>query len=417
MPDRPLSSIQGNILKSFARDSARYLMLRFSEGAGADLCSRLGRILPNYVTSAWCQAEMTERWKQNGKKNGATAPVGMFGLSYTGYQRLGRQVHACTDPELGSNEFQHGFANGTYWPGSVDLWEPSYRIGLDAFLMLADSDAGRLAALTDRAQQDLKGTADVVVQECGSRLYADPSRPAAIEHFGFRDQVSRGVDPETLLTEESDSDPDSGVGCFGVFMKIEQHVDKFSQQVDELSSLYAKLHAPFPASKVRASTVGRYPDGKPMATTNGGFDDFDFRNAADADRCPMQAHIRVMNPRDGTSSNPVVRRGIPYGPGPSDGATPDASRGLLFLGLHRTLLDFLALMVRAKSLRDPLLSRSSLWDSTSTGPTHCPHGFRAQRWKIDGVEACYPFADVTTIRGGEYFYIPSMDFIHRLGSS
>src|SRR5215470_9189979 len=124
MLDRPLSSIQGNILKSFARDSARYLMLRFSEGAGADLCSRLGRILPNYVTSAWCQAEMTERWKQSGKKNGATASVGMFGLSYSGYQRLGRQVRACTDPELGSSLFQDGFGHGKYWPGSVDAWQP-----------------------------------------------------------------------------------------------------------------------------------------------------------------------------------------------------------------------------------------------------------------------------------------------------
>lgn len=163
--------------------------------------------------------------------------------------------------------------------------------------------------------------------------------------------------------------------------------------------------------------IGRHENGEPLARLNSeDLDDFDFRGDPQASRCPVQAHIRVMNPRDGRPAVPVVRRGMSYGPPFSNAASAEVPRGLLFLGLHRGLLDFLKLMARATNLRDPILSDSEAWDcsDTSDDGTHCPHGFRAQKWNIAGKEVCYAFADVSTLRGGEFFYIPSMNFIRQL---
>jgi len=40
-----------------------------------------------------------------------------------------------------------------------------------------------------------------------------------------------------------------------------------------------------------------------------------------------------------------------------------------------------------------------------------------QTWTIQGSEICFPFANLTTLRGGEFFYIPSMRLIRKLADS
>jgi deferrochelatase/peroxidase EfeB len=64
--------------------------------------------------------------------------------------------------------------------------------------------------------------------------------------------------------------------------------------------------------------------------------------------CPVWAHVRKVNPRDGQNDLPedaqnlqLLRRGIPFGPAFVDGAPAAAtiSRGLLFLAYQRNIAE------------------------------------------------------------------------------
>ena len=412
MPNRPHSSIQGNILKGFARKYAKYLILRFDQGDAKERRTKLAGILESHVTSAWRQAEITEVWRQTG----ASAPVGMFGLSYSGYRELGLASQAPKDRSLGGRLLESTMKRPiSYRNPDISLWEQGYADRIDAFLLLADDDEERLGNTVTAVRDAIGEIATITVQEHGCKLTADQGDGSVeVEHFGFRDQLSGSVDPETILTRENEQDPDSGLGCFAVFMKLEQHVEEFNRRLTELASIYSKMHAPVRQRDVGAMVMGRYKNGVPLATLRGDLDSFDFRDDAAGDKCPLQAHIRVMNPRDGKPPIPIVRRGMSFG-SPEVGAAAPA-RGLLFLALHRSLLEFLGLMSRALVLRDPILASSVDWNPEGTETTHCTHGVRAQRWKAGDAEVCYPFADVTTLRGGEFFYVPSMDFLRGLGA-
>jgi deferrochelatase/peroxidase EfeB len=408
MPDLPLCSIQGNIVKSFRRNHGTYLMLRFH----ADIQEKraaLAVFLDSCVTSACQQREIAETSRDSGQSH----PLGMFGLSHQGYERLGLQRRAPQDIELGADLFRNPKAVTHYFGPDSKFVEPQYVNGADAFLLIADSDKGRLTRKVRAATDALKEFAADVIPEHGYRLLAQTSSgQQAIEHFGFRDEISKGPDPESVLTDEpKEPGYPSGLGCYAVFMKLEQDVAAFNSKVDELSSLFMKLHvAAFP-DEVRARIMGRAAySGKPVGRPDADLEAFDFSDDPKGEICPLQSHARAMNPRDGRKPV-IVRRGLSYGP-----VKPGrkGARGLLFLGLQRSLLEFSGLMARAGNLRDPILSRSETWDTTATADTHCPHGFRAQVWHVMGREVCFQFADVTRLRFGQSFYIPSMDFIRNL---
>ena len=416
-------SIQGNIRKGYGREHGVYMMLRFCDGI-KDSRNCLQRVLEKYVTSACQQEQITADWNKNGRVQ--SIGVGMVGLSYSGYQKLGLTSMSPSNPDLGVELFKDRLSISRYRKVDLTHWEPAYVDSIDAFLLLADDNKGRLKGTVSCATNDLAGLATVVTTEYGYPLRRDASKTSeGIEHFGFRDQVSKPVEAETLLTRGdrlAKGAPEEVSGCFAVFMKLEQNVAKFNQHVDELADFYAKMHVPVTAEDIAARAIGRQRDGTPLASSVTGLDEFDFKDDPKGDLCPQQAHIRVMNRRDGSEPIPIVRRGMSYGrplndqEGTDVASLPSQGQGLLFFSLQHSLLDFLGLMVRAVQQRDPLLSNSSDWTGESTGDTHCPHGYRAQLWKVGGREFCYAFADVTTLRGGEFFYIPGMDFIHGLGS-
>jgi hypothetical protein len=110
-----------------------------------------------------------------------------------------------------------------------------------------------------------------------------------------------------------------------------------------------------------------------------------------------------MNPRDGSPDPVIIRRGMVY------------ERGLMFLSLHRSVMDFTSLMFRAERARDPILSSAAEWKPDFTPANGCVVGRKpGQKWEFEGQTVCYSIADLTTIRGGEYFYIPSLSFLRRL---
>src|SRR5215475_6979197 len=63
----PADEIQGNILKSFARQYATYLFVRFSDDAGR-VRPALQGLLSRFVASAARQADLAAEYEKSGRK-------------------------------------------------------------------------------------------------------------------------------------------------------------------------------------------------------------------------------------------------------------------------------------------------------------------------------------------------------------
>jgi Dyp-type peroxidase family len=134
-------------------------------------------------------------------------------------------------------------------------------------------------------------------------------------------------------------------GSYLVLRKLHQDVAAFRSLVGE-----AGRHFPGGPELLAAKIVGRWPDGTPLALSPDAPDpaladdparinDFRFSDDPDGLRCPLGAHVRRANPRDGagiggvmTTRHRILRRGVPYGPRLADGSTDDGvDRGLVFV--------------------------------------------------------------------------------------
>ena len=389
------TDIQGNILNPFARPYAKYLFVQFTAKPSVAR-ARLHKLLNQMVTSAAKQAEVTAGWRANGKKRSAQT-VGMFGVSHQGLLKLERTAHAPLAPELGLEHFQAGMRQPQLplWEPEADRWQGEYRHErLDAFLLLCDDDQDRLELTATAAKTQLANFARVTVEETGSAIGALGN---AHEPFGFRDGVSGIPDPTSVFVPEPAAA--GGFGCYATFAKFAQHVEKFRQTAEAIEALAKSQGLALTADQVGALAVGRQRDGTPLAPSGpNGINDFTFKDVS-ASTCPFHAHIRAVNPRDGLPSFELIRRGMPY---PACG---ERGPGLLFLSFQRSPMEFLGMYYRARLKSDPILAQSSQW---AFGPAG------GQRWPAGGQEIGYPMTDLTTLLGGEYFYMPSMNFISKL---
>jgi hypothetical protein len=192
-----------------------------------------------------------------------------------------------------------------------------------------------------------------------------------------------------------------------VWLKIEQHVERFRKASAELCARAAAHGVQMEPAQIEEMCVGRRRDGTPLALQTNGDNDFTLRDVPAA-LCPFQAHIRAMHPRQGEPTRLIVRRGMVYG--------TEQAGGLMFLAFLRSLHDFLFLVQRSIRWRDPILANSSHWTLDDTSPVRgMDRGRPAQKWNLAGEEIHFPIADLTTVRGGEYFYIPSLNFLRGLG--
>lgn len=265
-----------------------------------------------------------------------------------------------------------------------------------------------------------------------------------------RPLVPREKDPDNLLPDDVEGSGRRDLGRNGtylVFRQMSQDVKKFwtfiqEQARDEKSG--ADADAPI---RLASKMVGRWPSGAPMVRAPD-HDDPDLARENDfryhdedpsGHRCPIGSHIRRTNPRDDLGPDPgseqsietnklhqILRRGRAYGTPVADSMDPrdimdaDASgeRGLHFICLAANLrrqFEFLqhswANNPKFNGLYDdpdPLIG-----DRHRSG-TDRPNCFTEQgqpvRRRITGMP------NFVTIRGGEYFFLPSLQAIRYLAS-
>ena len=415
-----LGDVQANVVLRHGRPVAAHVFMRFDDRRTRDVKARLAAFASAHVRS--CADQLAGRADARSFANVL--------LSAAGYRTFGLEPPA-------DRAFAGGMKRANLNDPPVDTWEPTFRHDLDAAVVVFANDRDEIGDML-AALAPLRELAVVYGVELGEEL------PGGIEHFGFVDGISQPLfldeqiaasrhatpagaaswDPATPLHVVLADDPygasDASLGSYFVFRKLEQHVARFERGVQNMAA-----HLDVSAELAGAMVVGRFKDGTPLAVAGragtGPRNDFTYAGDPAALRCPFASHVRRVNPRgefDAVAHTPdvqnrIARRGIPFGrPG-------DERVGLLFACFQADVGSQFELIQNnwcnfphfpvLHSGPDPLVGRRNTWDPTT-----------GQKWGPPDAAGAFPtfaFPECVTMRGGEYFFAPSIRFLTGLSAA
>ncbi|MDB9306407.1 MULTISPECIES: Dyp-type peroxidase [Cyanophyceae] len=466
-----LNEIQGNILKSHGRNHAVYLFLKF-QGDKEAAKQWIGHFSHMYVNSALEQAEQAKLYRHNKDVPGKL--FANFFLTRAGYMHLGYTYQQLPNEDAFRQGMQDPNMQNELGDDSQQ-WEKGFQNEIHALVLLASDkivgprtkeaklleqkdqtklrqQPALLAQKVEKIKQELAAIAEVVHEEQGYVL-RDEKTGEEIEHFGFRDGVSqplflkRDIEKERQNSDFSKWDPraplnlvlfkdplgqkDESYGSFLVFRKLEQNVGGWNKDVVE--NLAQKLKGSGTANPALAGayTMGRFQDGTPVVldqTSSGKQpedNNFNYQDDQEGLKCPFHSHIRKVNPRGDTpvlleeeKMHRIVRRGINYGDLPSQ--EPEKDAGLLFMCFQASLASQFNFMQKAWAKERNFVRRDVGTDivigvekknaqgDAATESYNWPAQWGAtEKEKVD-------FTHWITMKGGEFFFAPSMSFLKSL---
>ena len=455
-----LEAVQGNIIKGQGRDHTAHIFLVFPPDAVA-MREWIAGFAATRVTSARAQHEQTLAFR---RKRDAGAPFVSLLLSAQGYTALGLDDRAPADPLFRAGLRRHNEVSpDPINDPPVATWEPGYREGVHAMVLLADDDRARLDALESTLVADVAALGMRSFVERGDKLlynFGPPRGVLEIEHFGHQDGVSnprmvvadieeeraaRGAqhwDPQAALDLVFVDEPGSGAhGSYMVFRKLEQNVRAFHEAKTGLARLLA-----IDVDGAATLMVGRHRDGTPVmptTTLDPRADPNDFTYADDrpqdgvpARMCPFHAHIRRTNPRGDVPhyigapeaferSMRIARRGITYGErpylyNPDPSVLPSAGVGLLFMSFQANLRQFAIQQSGSDSDTFPFVSQGAFSGlETVIGQAADAANVRPQVFPYQDANGPAAVREMRMINfvkmmGGEYFFAPSLTFLRSL---
>ena len=470
-----LNEIQGNILKSHGRNHAVYLFLKFNdniEAAKQWIGSFSHRYVTSALEQAE-QAKLFRQNKDVPGTifaNFFLTRAGYMHLGYT-YEQLPHEDsfrQGMQDPnmqnELGddSQQWEAGFQNEIHalvllaadrivGPRTQEAKRKEQENNRQLLVQLPALLAQKVKKIKEELEQKL-APASVVHEEEGYVLRNPDAEE--IEHFGFRDGVSQplflkgDIDEEREHSDFSKWDPRAPLnlvlfkdplgdkdkesyGSFLVFRKLEQNVKGWNNDVVNNLAKNLKV-APDLAG---AYTMGRFQDGTVVVKSsqedkNYKGNNFNYSEDPQGSKCPFFAHARKVNPR-GDTGNPslvstptrleeekmhrIARRAINYGPLPSE--EPEKDAGLLFMCFQASLTNQFNFMQKAWAKEQNFVKRDVGTDVV-IGVEKKDDGGEAiketynwpTQWgEQEKTEAT--FDHWVTMKGGEFFFAPSMSFL------
>jgi Dyp-type peroxidase family len=417
-----LQSTQGHILEKHRRDHVWNVLLKFAP------VSEIAPLLANLPCTIPSVADLQDEGDKIVKRLDAgevpeTRPLVCFlGLTASGCRKVGGDLARFSIPftegagsrvrtQLGMNDQQWD----TYWQGTR----------FDAILVCCAECIRDLSALVASLKDHFGDCADMTLEKGAvkRRQGVGARKGYAIEHFGFADGISQpsletdvksspkyhsGYNPAALLNTILIRDPllppgDCAFGSYMAYLKIEQHVDAFNQAAAHFGqTLPTSASGLTHAAHGAACLMGRNRDGSPLI--GGGHDDNDFSRELDPNGLswPYYSHICKMNPRDGVNRTSFIRRGITYDDG--------TAKGLLFQSFQADL-EFQFELLASTWARDPNHPVAGSKEDVLLVMNPAQQGSAATtRW------APVDVSSVVTLRGGEYFYFPSIPAIKALGN-
>jgi Dyp-type peroxidase family len=336
----------------------------------------------------------------------------------------------------------------------LSRWEPKFQKDIHAMILVAHDDVSELSGRLSLLRVRVADFAEIS-SEFGMKIYDEAGR--GIEHFGFVDgrsqplffskdvkqdsQLARGrrqwdasAGPSLILIKDPLGKSTKDCGSYYVFRKLEQNVNGFWRLVEHLADV---LHLTgTDRERAGALIIGRFRDGTPVALRDRAntrklhraANDFAYPKVdPDGMRCPFFAHTRKTNPRGDFNQTPakeqrlirVARRGMPYGdPTPPDSdmeRLPEFGVGLLFQCCQSDLghqFEFLQRswannknMAHAGVGVDPVIGQSDIFPRLK---------FPTKWGKPDAGSTPFQFHSLVALKGGEYFFVPSVTFLKNL---
>ncbi len=435
-----LNDIQGGLLREYSTLAATFAFFRIEDPAKAR--AWLADLLPE-ITRASEEAP-TETL------NIAISALGLirFGLSE-------KVLGGCSVPFL-SGMALRADQLGDVGPSAPKNWQDGFGSGaMHVMVSLTGPDAASVEALRSDLEEYSATQGVIEISHIDASVQFEQRTGCPAAHFGYVDPISqpaiaglgdgspgdgaiegdgwRPIQPgEFLLGYENElgevtaypGPREFGVnGTYIAFRKIDQNVVGFREFLKSGAASLWGSEDPFHQELMAAKIVGRWRSGCPLAVSP---DKDDFELAADPRRvnafdhadddeglnCPLGAHIRRMNPRKtklttkiDINRKRILRRGLEYGPPLPEGAPEDglqrgqvgvlvcADLDLQFEFLQSEWInkgDFLGL---PSDERDPLIG------------SQCGGGLT-----VPGADMPFLFdiKQLVTIRGGEYFFAPSL---------
>jgi len=436
--------LQGNILSSHGRDHANHVFIRFKSPASAR--SFIKKEIAGRMTSAAKQKQNSKDFKS--RKSNGLRTFKNFSLSHEGYR-----FFTIEDGQIPSDETFRGGMVASIGPLKDPTqadWEKAFQKNWHAVLIIANKSPTLLKIRTSFLRAKLNNIATVHV-ETGTGIRNNEG--AHIEHFGYVD----GISQPHLLTDEIEEGkiatnnwhpaaplslalvPDPGgnpdaLGSYFVFRKLEQNVKAFKLAEADLAQQIGTS-----VDVAGAQMVGRFRSGTPLIPVEppqpgpaSKMNDFNYDGEGSTDsKCPFHAHIRKTNPRgtggfelrEDEKAHLFPRRGITYGKDPKNTSIdPEGDVGLLFMAYNSNLKTQFEFM-------------QSSWANNTGFPGQAggPHGIdpiigqgedaggqhHYEKWGDDtSKKRIKPsLGNFVTMRGGEYFFTPSISFLKSIGRS
>jgi Dyp-type peroxidase family len=225
-------------------------------------------------------------------------------------------------------------------------------------------------------------------------------------------------------------------GTFMVFRTMQQHVDKFWEFMEEKSKNPDGSVNEEAKIKLASKCIGRWPSGAALVNfpdkDPGGNPDNDDFGYADSDpdglKCPFGSHLRRNNPRDAfrwynkkqsmkiTRRHRIIRRGRNYELPPENGADK-GEIGLQFICFNANLQLQFEFIQHAWANNNQLRNLSNDIDIVIGVPAEGNPNNKHGQFTIQA-EPTNQFIDnwerFVTIKGGEYFFLPSMTMLNYL---
>lgn len=460
------TEIQGNILKSHGRGHTSHIFFQFNKSKVIEAKQFIRTLGNKYVFSAKDQKEDTDKFKDGSSESTVfiTFYLGKKGYDYLGFSAPDglKEMKDITvqqrlqDPpisfwEEGFQEEIHGMVLLAEGTSTDDVTEPILRKSLEA----------KTSEILNLLNEN--GLAKILTIERGDGIKRK-NTDDDIEHFGYVDGISQPkffkeeepsqpqfwtqlMNPSLVLVEDPNvQNNENALGSFLVFRKLEQNVKGFKLAEKKLAKEFG-----FKGEKEElagAMVVGRFENGMPVTIHDedlkppvlveynvGKFNNFNYDDDSLGAKCPFHAHVRKSNPRGETQifgvtdeekkslleierSHTMARRGIIYGKRnkhPNEEPIedmPEAGVGLLFMSFQSSIENQFE-FIQSDWVNNPhfIHGRTGLDPIIGQGTFEAEQKYPTRYGDHSVIKSSSPFGGFVTLKGGEYFFAPSMAFL------
>jgi deferrochelatase/peroxidase EfeB len=455
-----LTELQPNIVKAHTREFLTILFLSFADAAsGRGFLRALVNAKPALLKSARVHLDEVKAFKASVAANPAKPKPGTpyvgVGLTAAGYDILG------VTKRPSDSAFQAGMKAAALGDPDPKTWDKHLRATIHAVVLVGDAHKAPRDKALARVRSLISGSGGVTVlgEDKGHGLHNKLGE--GIEHFGYVDGRSQPIflvedvqdekhlkdgttvwDPafplaRVIVPDPAAPDPTRQFGSYFVYRKLEQNVRLFK---GEEKALATRLRLKGQDDeRAGAMLIGRFEDGTPLAIQSAdGFhspvpNDFDYDSDDEGGKCPFFGHIRKMNPRGSGGFEPVdkerlhimARRGQTYGvrtDDPNDGKLankPTGGVGLLFMAFNASIGEQFE-FVQTNWANNPSFPNTAGGPQPGLDPVigqgprpalTCPLSWGAGP---GGQQQTASPPQAVTMKGGEYFFMPSLAFLRTL---